>query len=283
MKKLFVIMILPILSLLAVSCQPHKPFVLIQLADPQLGMSEQDDSFPEGVRMLQSTVGLINEVRPAFVVVTGDMTHNPLNDHQYEEYQSVMDGIADGIAVYHLPGNHEESRGGNLTAGNMERYRQRYGENRFAFRFGGCGFLGYDSNLIKDGTPEMEAEQYGWMEETLAGMAADCSQIFVFAHCPIVEDSKFSAVSYFSYQDPYREKYINLFDRYGVSAMLAGHRHKPSTFKPGTFVQITAGTCGPATLDGSSSGIQVVKVYPDHFVFNFLPVEYVKTFLESLK
>lgn len=274
-----------IVSLLVLSgCSRQEPFVFIQIADPQFGMFEQEDSFPNSARMLQEAVDVIKEVRPAFVVSTGDMTDKVLSEYQYDEYMKIMGGIPSDIPVYHVPGNHEEAAGGNpVSEESMARYRSRYGENHFSFTYGGCGFMGYDSSLIKDGSPELEENQYEWMESTLKELSAKCSQIFVFTHCPIVEDSEFKNVSYFSYEKPYRQKYIDLFNKYNVKALLAGHRHKPSTFTPGNFVQITAGACGCAPLDGSSSGIEVVKVYPDHFVFNFLPVQYVSSFLKSLK
>lgn len=281
MRKVLFVLLLVLFGL--TGCKQEPSFCFIQIADPQMGMYEQEDAFPASARLLEQAVEAINEVHPAFVVSTGDMTHNPESEYQVQEYQRIMSAIDPSIPVYNLPGNHEEAAGHPVSQESLETFRRRYGENRFSFTYQGCGFIGYDSNMIKDATPEQEEAQAEWLEQVLKEYSTTCSQIFLFTHCPIVEDSKFEAVSYFSYQEPYRQKYIDLLERYHVSALFCGHRHKPSTFQVGSFLQITAGAAGSAPLDGSSSGIEVVKVYKNHFVFNFLPAQKVAEFVRSLK
>lgn len=236
---------------------PSEPFFFIQISDPQLGFREKE-GFAEGERLLAQTVKTINALRPAFVVVTGDMVNASGNAEQYAAYRRLIGRVRKDIPVFHLPGNHDL---GHYTPAHKQAYLDRYGYDRFAFRYGDCAFVGIDSCPIKDGCAEAEAEQYAWLEQRLSE-AQDARLRFVFLHCPVVLHERHEAETYSNFPEAMRVRYIDLFARYGVAAVLAGHLHDTA----GCVVDgIEMVTCGPSgkPLGKGFSGLNIVTVYPD--------------------
>ena len=77
------------LALALLPARAQKPFFFVQITDPQLGFKEKN-TMAEGVRLLTETVEAINRIRPAFVIVTGDMVNNRFNEEQWEAYSRLI-------------------------------------------------------------------------------------------------------------------------------------------------------------------------------------------------
>ena len=92
-----------------------------------------------------------------------------------------------------LPGNHDI--GDNVISGKMEkrvnderraRFVNYFGEERWAFEQAGWSFIGLNSQLLgSDGQPA-EAEQWKWLEGTMA--ALESRPIALFLHKPLFLD-----------------------------------------------------------------------------------------------
>ena len=84
MKKLFLLLLAGCLWSLAADAQPviekqgskKEPFTFVQIADPQLGFCDKGQDWRWTVDNLKATVARVNELKPAFVIVTGDLIHN---------------------------------------------------------------------------------------------------------------------------------------------------------------------------------------------------------------
>ena len=83
--------------LLPVGLPAVEPFFFIQLADPQFGMFTNDKDFAQETANLEFAVATINRLRPAFVVVSGDLVNKAGDPAQIREYQRVIGQVAAGI------------------------------------------------------------------------------------------------------------------------------------------------------------------------------------------
>ena len=98
----------PVLLLLVSASLPAaEPFFFIQLADPQFGMFTDNKDFAQETANLEFAVATINRLRPAFVVVSGDMLNQPGDAAQIREYQRIMSRVDPAIPVYPVAGNHD--------------------------------------------------------------------------------------------------------------------------------------------------------------------------------
>lgn len=234
--------------------EPEVLYSFIQMSDPQLGFGEQS-GFAEGEALLKKMVEVVNTYRPSFVIVTGDMTNSSRNESQYKAYRKLMSMISPDIPVYHVPGNHDMKLSEDRS---MSVYRERYGEDRFSFGYGGSYFIGINSNIIVDGIEELELEQKQWLEVQLE-KASGSDHVFVFMHCPIVTGKIDEPDTYSNFPAARRSEYVEIFDKYHVTAVFAGHLHQCFECVLKDFRMIT---CGP-------SGKPLGKGYPG---FNFVSV-----------
>src|SRR5688500_2218334 len=72
----------------------NEPFFFIQLSDPQLGMFTENRDFAQDAANFEFAVAAVNRLRPAFVVVTGDLVHKPGDAAQIAEYRRIV-GLID--------------------------------------------------------------------------------------------------------------------------------------------------------------------------------------------
>lgn len=252
--------------LMDISADARK-FVFIQISDPQLGFREEE-GFAEGERLLEKTVDLINSTEPAFVIVTGDMTNSSSSKIQYEAYRTCMSRISGKIKVLHLPGNHDIKK---TDEESLAAYREKYGNDRFCFRHGKTTVLGLNSPIIISGTPEQEEEQFRWLEKCLS-KAVKSDHIFVFMHYPVVTKDLDEKETYSNFPVSKRRRYVELFKKYGVDVVFAGHLHQNFDCDMEGVRMIT---CGPSglPLGKGYSGYNLIEVDGKNYVCTYLPVE----------
>lgn len=238
----------------------------VQISDPQIGFMDDSERFCVSEALLNAAVDSINAIRPAFVIVTGDLLHNYLDAAQRAIYESGMARIDPGIPVFITPGNHDIP---GFNAEKLAGYLDFVGYDRFSFRKGDCALIGFDSCRIKEGSAEAEEEQFNWLCARME-QAGDCRHIFLFCHCPLVREDMEEPLSYENFPVHLREKYISAFKKYGVEALFTGHTH---TGGANEIEGIKMINCGPVAhaFNNLPSGINVVKVSRDGFTATFLP------------
>ena len=242
-----------------------RPFFFVQITDPQLGFKEKD-TMEEGVRLLTETVEAINRIHPAFVIVTGDMTNNRYNEEQWEAYSRLIGRIDRDIPVWHVPGNHDLKP---REEGDLQHYLDRYGYDRFSFRYQGCTFIGMNTCFLKDHCFEEEREHCTWLLQELAANQR-ARFLFVFTHCPVVKEAVDEKEDYFNFQAPYRQFYLDQFSKYRVDAVFSGHLHRSRYCEYGGVQYYTTSASG-LTLGDGISGLNIVTVYKDRFTAEFVP------------
>ena len=110
MKKFRAFLLALILALVGFAPQQGaaaEPFFFIQLSDPQLGMFTENRDFTQDAANFEFAVTAVNRLRPAFVVITGDLVHRPGDAAQIAEYRRIARKIDRDIPVYHIAGNHD--------------------------------------------------------------------------------------------------------------------------------------------------------------------------------
>ena len=255
-------------ALLLLSClqaAAAKPFFFVQITDPQLGFKEKN-GMTEGVRLLTETVEAINRIHPAFVIVTGDMTNNRFNEEQWAAYKELIGRIDKDIPVWHVAGNHDLKP---KEEGDLQHYLDRYGYDRFCFRYQGCTFIGMNTCFLKDHCFEEEREHCTWLLQELAANQR-ARFLFVFTHCPVIKEDVDEKEDYFNFQEPYRHFYLEQFSKYRVDAVFSGHLHR-SRYCEYDGVQYYTTSASGLTLGDGISGLNIVTVYKDRFTAEFVP------------
>ena len=241
------------------------PFFFLQLSDPQFGFIDNNKSISAETEAMNKAVTAINQLKPPFVVITGDFVNNSKSKDQIAAYKSMIAQIDSSVKVYMIPGNHDI---GKVSRASIDNYKKNYGEPHFSFRYGDCAFIGIDSNIIKEEDKEREEVQFKWLEQELQ-KTKDARFKFVFTHCSVFLKRMDEPVNYSNFSLPMREKYVRLFQKYGVNAIFAGHLHNNAYGKVGNMEMITIGPVGKV-LGTGYQGMNLVKVYPDRFISEFI-------------
>jgi len=273
MKRKSLLVILAVSLLVGVtSCADRQktaePFTFVQISDPQLGFGEEE-GFEKGEELLAETVRMINEINPPFVIVTGDMTNSSTSEEQYQAYKRLMSGLNEGIKLYHVPGNHDVKLA--TEPENLKRYIEKYGDDGFCFKYANTTFIGINSCLVMDGAGYEESLQLSWLSSRLEE-AAGSDHIFVFMHCPIVTSDLDQKEGYSNFPMLKRRTYVDLFKKYGVECVFAGHLHSSHDV---TIEGLRLYTCGPSglPLGNGFSGINAVTVSSDSYECDYRAVK----------
>lgn len=254
-----------------------EPFYFIQLSDPQLGMFTNNRDFAQDATNFEFAVTAVNRLRPAFVVITGDLVHKPGDAAQIAEYRRIAGLIDRSIPVYHIAGNHDVENA--PTPESLAAYRKIFGPDRYTFRHQGLVGIVLNSSVIH--TPEKAAadlgEQERWLRTELGKAKAEGARhIVVFQHHPWFIKNAAEADQYFNIPVARRAAYLALFREFGVRYLFCGHYHRNAEARDGEIENVTSGPVGKP-LGGAKSGLRVAIVRDDriehrYFELGELPV-----------
>ena len=212
--------ILSILSVaLAFAGCASKPYVIVQIADAQLGFdaaivyqqnqTEYVDDLTYEVDCLERAVAEINAIKPDMVIFSGDQVNQHQNENQWNTFISVISKIDPSVKVMHVPGNHDVI----LAGGEVDTtpFSSRFGEDRFVHEGKGFKVVGFNSNLIYYDGYAGDESQREWLRQTLS--AGDPDDVcLLFGHHPI-------------FAKGVKLEYLDMFVENGVDAIYAGHTH----------------------------------------------------------
>lgn len=238
------------------------PQTFIQMSDPQFGMYSKDKSFEQETANFEFAIAAANRLKPAFVVITGDLVNAAGNEAEIAEFQRIAKKLDPRIRLFNAPGNHD--LGNEPTPESLEAYRKRFGPDYYTFRIGGmAGFVVNSSLLkapakVKEDAVRMEA----WLKVELAKAKRDgVEHLIVFQHIPPFMKDPNEAETYDSFPPETRARYLKLLHDYGVRHVFAGHYHASAEARDGDLEIHVVGPVGKP-LRGGRSGIEVVSVSP---------------------
>lgn len=224
------ILFIAILVLLSAGCS-RSPYVIVQIADAQLGFTAADRCQREGteyvndmtyeVECLSRAVEYVNSISPDVVIFTGDQVNQAGNVEQWEKFSELVSGISPSVKVFHLPGNHDV-RSGNAKVDSSP-FTSRYGSDRFIHSEKGVNLIGINTNLIKE-SDSLEMNQIQWLKDSMEKIE-DKEISLLFGHHPFFLTDIDEPDSYFPIMKDKRRFYLDLCDSLGIDAIYAGHRH----------------------------------------------------------
>ncbi len=238
----------------------EEPFFFIQLSDPQLGMFTENRDFAQDAANFEFAVTAVNRLRPAFVVITGDLVHKPGDSAQITEYRRIVAKIDPAIPVYNVAGNHDVQ---NVpTPASVADYVKIFGPDRYTFTHRSVTGIVLNSSVIHSPqeSPQQLAEQEQWLRTELTkAKTAGTRHIVVFQHHPWFIASAAEPDQYFNIPLARRSAYMALFREFGVRYLFCGHYHRNAEARDGEIQNITSGPVGKP-LGGGKSGIRVAIV-----------------------
>src|SRR3954452_20254615 len=83
------------------------PFFWVHASDPQFGMYTGNKDFAQETANWEFVIANVNRLKPAFLVVTGDLTNQEGNAAQIAEYKRINKKLDPAIHLYSVPGNHD--------------------------------------------------------------------------------------------------------------------------------------------------------------------------------
>jgi serine/threonine-protein phosphatase CPPED1 len=231
----------------------------VQMSDPQFGMFAENRNFTQETINFGLAIAAANRLKPAFVVVCGDLVNQAGDTQQIAEYQRVASTLDRSIPLHNVAGNHDV--GNEPTPESLAAYRKQFGPDYYVFRH--ADFIGIvlDSSLIQHpkGAPEESDKQLQWLEAELRKITSR-TRVAIFQHIPWFLKEPDEPDDYFNIPLGPRTKYLQLFEKYKVEYCFAGHYHRNSAGDAPNFHVTTTGPVGkPLGVD--PSGIRIVTVH----------------------
>jgi serine/threonine-protein phosphatase CPPED1 len=257
----------------------NAPFFFVQIADTQLGFTTGNKDLTVEIDHFKQAVAHINRLKPAFVIVSGDMTHATHDPKQIREFWKIAREISPSIPLHLVPGNHDV---GKATAEDIRSYEKLFGEDHYGFSVNGTSFIVLDSCLLRDGadTTLRDAQRKWFESELTAAEASKAAHIFVCTHHPFFLTKPDEADKYQNVPLAQRTDYLDLMTRCGVDYAISGHLHHDQTAK---YNGLTLTTCEPLSKSVAKPpvvGFRIWRVYKDRIETQFYPLDKVP---ESLK
>lgn len=248
-----------LLAFILQSCATNRPaaqensFTFIQLTDPQIGFNTEPGK--DSLLYVQA-VSAVNQLRPDFVVITGDFIHHTGDTAELSAFRTITARIRQDIPVYFLPGNHDV--GNKPAPDDIARYKTQYGYDRFLFVHKNTRFVGINTSLLKAGPVAMEATQWSWLKKALS-KPQRYNRTIVFGHYPFFITDPEEAENAYNLPPGLRHKYLSLLKEQEVVSVFAGHYHRNGYGKDGPLEMVTTGAVGKP-LGKDPSGFRLVTV-----------------------
>lgn len=221
MKRSF--MLLTIIAVMAMlSCdRESEPFTFVQLCDPQLGFG----GYAHDSMALVQAVLQINTLNPDFVVVCGDLVHNP-GDKVYSDFKSIISALE--MPCYLAAGNHDMgSSSGQPEVDSLFYYRNVMGEDYYKFSYNDCQFVVVNTSLWADPVAGETENQDEWLKGALAEVDPD-DCLVVVAHHQLFNNSPSETDPKAPIEDRIRDELMTLYMDAGMDIYLHGHTHTTS-------------------------------------------------------
>jgi 3',5'-cyclic AMP phosphodiesterase CpdA len=226
-------------------------------------MFSKDQNFEHETVNFEFAIANANRLKPAFVVVTGDLINQAGNAAEATEYKRIAAKLDRRIPLYSMPGNHDVNN--EPTRQSLAWYREHFGPDYYTFHSGEMEGIVLNSNLEK-GTkdvPNEAAQMETWLRTELAkARNSGVKRVIVFQHIPFFVKDAEEDDTYDNIPKDVRRRYLALLHQYGVEYVFSGHFHAATPdARDGDLRQVITGPVG-LPLRGGKSGLRVVTVVP---------------------
>ncbi len=246
--------------------------VIVQITDTQFGFFENNTGFEKETELYTKAVRRINELKPDFVVITGDFVNDSKNILQIGEFKRITSLIHQNVPVYLSPGNHD--LGQSPTKNDFNFYFSNYGRgtDRFSFKHKNLAFIGINSVIVKSNkNKKEEKKQFRWLRNQLR-KAKKSGSIVLFTHYPFFLYDFNEKESYSNQSVEVRDRYFQLFERYGVDAIFAGHLHNNAEASHNGISMITTNAVGKP-LGNAEPGMRIITITSEGIKSRYISIE----------
>jgi 3',5'-cyclic AMP phosphodiesterase CpdA len=266
-------------SAVAIAAEPDAG-VFVQLADTQFGMYTEDRDFIQETANYEFVIASLNRLKPAFVVICGDLINKPGDDAQRDENLRISAMLDPAIRLYPVAGNHDV--GNEPTPESLAYYREHFGPDYYSFQASGIYGIVLNTSLIyaPGAVADDAAAQEAWLEQELEkARESGAGHVVVFQHYPFFIESPDEPDIYFNIPLEARRRYLDLLKESGVRYVFAGHYHRNAYATDGTLLMITSGPVSKP-LEGVS-GLRIVRVTPEGLRHRYFPFGDIPNSLED--
>jgi 3',5'-cyclic AMP phosphodiesterase CpdA len=221
---------------------------------------EKITGFADETRLYTQAIEAANRLKPAFVVMCGDMVNDPSDQNQLDELFRITALLDADIPIHWVSGNHDV--GDAPTPESLAFYRERFGPDNFSFDYDGCHFAVINSSVCYDPehVPGEWARLVQFLKDDLSKARADgCDEIILFLHHPLFLEHADEGDGYFVIPKERRNLILDILHENDASAVFAGHWHRNNYAKNGDLQMVVSGAVG-YPLGHDPSGLRVVKV-----------------------
>jgi 3',5'-cyclic AMP phosphodiesterase CpdA len=222
----------------------------------------------------KEAIAAANALRPAFVVMGGDMIDDPRSEAQLETLLEITAGLDPDIAMRWVPGNHDiASDTVTPTRDSIEAYRSIFGPDYYAFDHGDLRLVVLNTVVVDhpENVTDEWNEQLAFLTWEAARAEADGTRVVLLGHHPLFIHEPNEADTYWNLPRKRRTTVLNLAHQAGVRAVFAGHWHRNAIARDGDLEMVTSGPVG-YPLGTDPSGIRIVRVDPDRITHEYLPL-----------
>jgi len=202
----------------------------------------------------RNAIERINQLKPDFTIVNGDLT-SWFTEDEFLIAKQMLDKLQ--MPYYVLRGNHDR-----VEDQPEDWFKKVFGlkQSYYSFEQGGFLFICLDSVRLKDGWEDISQEQWQWLESTLRGNALEPT--FIFTHYQI-------GIGAPGINKDDQKRFLSILEQNPQTiACFYGHQHGARVemlkFGERTVPQIIV-----PTAKEYPSGFALVRVFETGFVYNF--------------
>lgn len=197
---------------------------------PEQAVWESDRHFNARNR---AAIALVRCAEPAFTVHLGDVPHPVPGLAAHADALAVAHETYAALdaPLYVVPGNHDVgdkphpwAPAPSVSVEKHAVFAAHWGAPWWVVERDGIVLLGVDTPVLNSGLA-LEAEQWAWLEDTLARLKG--RRIFAFVHYPPYLLDAAEPEHYDNLAEPARGRLLELFVGAGVEALFCGHVHHP--------------------------------------------------------
>ncbi|MFL2664809.1 MAG: metallophosphoesterase [Dehalococcoidia bacterium] len=264
-------------------------FFFIQMADPQFGLfshlSGKNDleikklkkreifikkipkiyNLDNEIKLLRSSIKIVNKLDPKFVIICGDMINNLDNQDQISTFKREISKINNTIKVYFVPGNHDIAYDFKQpTIQSIKEYKNIFGEDYYSFDLGSIKFISINSTIFKSKKiiKNHANDQLDFIKKESNLAKKYNKKIIIFSHHPLFINDIDEEDNEWSINKDFRKKIIELSRPKGLLANFAGHMHRNNIVFDKDLEIITSGPVGlyHGPYNEGVSGIRRVEI-----------------------
>ncbi len=222
----------------------------VQLADPQLGMTD----YRNNIGSLEQAVKQINLLNPAFVILCGDLVHKP-NPQSILDFQKIIASFT--VPVHCLPGNHDLTLVHPNDA--LTQWRRLFGRDYDSFRAPPFRVIMINTLLFKNPLTNETAAEVSWLTNELRSAVSAGDIPLIAGHHPLYTHDPGEPDGWQNIPRESRVPLLTWFHEYGVRAMLTGHTHAAFTNTLDGMIMLSAEATS-TNMDGHALGFRLWRV-----------------------